>query len=520
VDPLLVVVLAAAAAVVGYVVASAVAKARTKAAANTAKAEADAILAKARGDAEHISRDAQLAAKDELLKLRTENEKRLEGDRNEVRERDRALQKKEQALDERDSAIDKRQRMLADVETTVAKRQEQVREKDDELAKLLEEQRAVLARTAGMTVEEAKAALLDKIRIDVAEEEQRIIVKSEEKIRATVDERSKDILSTAIQRVAAEHATEITVSVIDLPNDEVKGRIIGREGRNIRAFEKASGVDVVVDDTPGVIVVSAFDGVRRETARRAMLKLIKDGRIHPSRIEEVMKETQAEMEQDLIETGKKAVLDTNVGQMHPKLVHLLGRLKYRTSYGQNVLQHSIEAAELCAAIASELGLKPRLAKRCGLLHDIGKAIDHEVEGGHPAIGADIARRCGEDAIVVNAIAAHHEDVRMETSYAVLAAAADAISAARPGARRDTLERYVQRLQKLEEIACRYEGVDHAYAIQAGREIRVMVNPTKIGDRTAQRMAREIAKSIENELTYPGEVKVTLVRETRVTDYAR
>jgi len=371
-----------------------------------------------------------------------------------------------------------------------------------------------------MTVEEAKTALLDKIRVDVAEEEQRIIVKSEEKIRATVDERSKDILSTAIQRVAAEHATEITVSVIDLPNDEVKGRIIGREGRNIRAFEKASGVDVVVDDTPGVIVVSAFDGVRRETARRAMLKLIKDGRIHPSRIEEVMKETQAEMEQDLNETGKKAVLDTNVGQMHPKLVHLLGRLKYRTSYGQNVLQHSIEAAELCAAIASELGLKPRLAKRCGLLHDIGKAIDHEVEGGHPAIGADIARRCGEDAIVVNAIAAHHEDVRMETSYAVLAAAAYAISAARPGARRDTLERYVQRLQKLEEIACRYEGVDHAYAIQAGREIRVMVNPTKIGDRTAQRMAREIAKSIENELTYPGEVKVTLVRETRVTDYAR
>ncbi len=506
--------------VVGYLVARSLGRAKSRVEADQARAEADTIRAKAKDDAEHLKRDAQLAAKDELLKLRTENEKRLETDRLEARERERALTKKEQALDERDSGLEKRQRMLADVETSVAKRQETVRQKDEELAKLLEDQRAVLAQTAGMTVEEARTVLLDKIRIDVAEDETRIIAKSEERIRATCDERTKDILSTAIQRVASEHAAEISVSVIDLPNDEVKGRIIGREGRNIRAFEKASGVDVVVDDTPGVIVVSAFDGVRRETARRAMLKLIKDGRIHPSRIEEVMKETQAEMEADLNEAGKKAVLDTNVGQMHPKLIHLLGRLKYRTSYGQNVLQHSIEAGELCAAIAAELGLKPKLAKRCGLLHDIGKAIDHEVEGGHPAIGADIARRCGEDAIVVNAIAAHHEDVRMETSYAVLTAAADAISAARPGARRDTLERYVQRLQKLEEIACRYEGVDHAYAIQAGREIRVMVNPTKVGDRTAQRMAREIAKSIENELTYPGEVKVTLVRETRVTDYAR
>jgi ribonucrease Y len=511
---------AAVGGVLGVVVARRFAKAKDQAAARQAEAEAEAIRQKARIEAEHIRKDAQLAAKDELLKLKEENEKRLEGDRSAVREKERALSKKEQLLDERDTSHEKRQRMLAEVESAVVKRQDAVRAKEEELVALLEQQRAALTRTAQMTVDEARAALLETVRADVAEEETRLIAKSEERIKATVDERSRDILSTAIQRVAAEHATEITVSVIDLPNEEVKGRIIGREGRNIRAFEKASGVDVVVDDTPGVIVVSAFDGVRRETARRAMLKLIKDGRIHPSRIEEVVKETQAEMEADLNETGKKAVLDTNVGQMHPKLIHLLGRLKYRTSYGQNVLQHSIEAGELCAAIASELGLKPRVAKRCGLLHDIGKAIDHEVEGGHPAIGADIARRCGEDPVVVNAIAAHHEDVRMETSYAVLTAAADAISAARPGARRDTLERYVQRLQKLEEIACRYEGVDHAYAIQAGREIRVMVNPTKIGDRTSQRLAREIAKSIENELTYPGEVKVTLVRETRVTDYAR
>jgi ribonuclease Y len=511
---------AAVGAITGAVGARLLSRKKDQLAAEQAQAEAETIRQKARAEAEHIRKDAQLAAKDELMKLKEESDKRLEGDRAAVRDRERSLQKKDQALDEREGALEKRQRMLSDVETAVAKKQEQVRERETELDKILEEQKAALTRTAQMTVEEARSTLLEKIRVDVAEDETRLIAKSEERIRATADERSKDILSTAIQRVAADHASEITVSVIDLPNDEVKGRIIGREGRNIRAFEKASGVDVVVDDTPGVIVVSAFDGVRRETARRAMLKLIKDGRIHPSRIEEIVKETQSEMEADLNETGKQAVLDTNVGQMHPKLVHLLGRLKYRTSYGQNVLQHSIEAGELCAAIASELGLKPRLAKRCGLLHDIGKAIDHEVEGGHPAIGADIARRCGEDPIVVNAIAAHHEDVRMETSYAVLTAASDAISAARPGARRDTLERYVQRLQKLEEIASRYEGVDHAYAIQAGREIRVMVNPTKIGDRTAQRLAREIAKSIENELTYPGEVKVTLVRETRVTDYAR
>jgi ribonuclease Y len=520
VDGLAWIIAGAVGVAVGFIVAKTMSKARDDAAATKANADAEALTQRARAEAENIKKDAQLAAKDELLKLRTENEKRLEADRAEVREKERLLLKKEQALDERDGGLEKRQRMLSDVESAVVKKQEVVRAKEEELGKIVEEQRTELTRVAQMTIEEARAALLEKIHVDVAEEETRLIAKSEERIKATVDERSKDILSTAIQRVAADHASEITVSVIDLPNDEVKGRIIGREGRNIRAFEKASGVDVVVDDTPGVIVVSAFDGVRRETARRAMLKLIKDGRIHPGRIEEVVKETQGEMEQDLNETGKQAVLDTNVGQMHPKLIHLLGRLKYRTSYGQNVLQHSIEAGELCAAIASELGLKPRLTKRCGLLHDIGKAIDHEVEGGHPAIGADIARRCGEDPVVVNAIAAHHEDVRMETSYAVLAAASDAISAARPGARRDTLERYVQRLQKLEEIACRYEGVDHAFAIQAGREIRVMVNPTKVGDRTAQRMAREIARSIENELTYPGEVKVTLVRETRVTDYAR
>lgn len=483
-------------------------------------AQAEALRAQAAADAEHLRKEAQLAARSDLLKAREEHDRKIESQRKELREAERAVERREQAFADREAAVEKRQRALTEMEELFMKRQAEVRSREETLTKSEEQQRQALAQLSGMTREEAREALLERVRNEVADEEERIVAKSMEKVRLTVDEKAKDVLSTAIQRVAAEHAAEITVSVLDLPNEDVKGRIIGREGRNIRAFEKASGVDVIVDDTPGVIVLSAFDGVRRETARRAMLKLIKDGRIHPARIEEIVKATQAEMEEHINETGKKTVLDLGIGQMHPKLVHLLGRLRYRTSYGQNVLQHSIEAAEVCAAMAGEIGMKTRLAKRCGLLHDIGKAVDHEVEGGHPAIGADIARRCGEEAVVVNAIAAHHEDVRMESPYAVLTAAADAVSAARPGARRDTLEKYVQRLQKLEEIACRYEGVDQAFAIQAGREIRVMVNPSKIGDRTAQRLAREIARAIENELTYPGEVKVTLMRELRVTDYAR
>lgn len=484
------------------------------------EAEARSLRERAETEAEHLRKEAQLGARADLLKLREEQEKRLEADREGIRRSEREASRREQSLGDRETALEKRQKLLDDVEEQVQKLQSDVRARESAIAKAEEEQREALAKMSGLSRDQAREELLARIRIEVAEDEERLLRKSMDEVKAKVDERTKDILSTAIQRVAAQHAAEITVSVVDLPTEEVKGRIIGREGRNIRAFEKATGVDVIVDDTPGVIVLSAFDGVRRETARRTMLKLIKDGRIHPARIEELTKQSQAEMEEDLNEAGRKAVLESNVGQMHPKLVHLLGRLKYRTSYGQNVLMHSIEAGEVCAAVAGELGLKTRLAKRCGLLHDIGKAVDHEIEGGHPAIGADIARRCGEDPIVVNAIAAHHEDVRMETPYAVLTAAADAVSAARPGARRDSLEKYVQRLQKLEEIACRYEGVDQAFAIQAGREIRVMVNPSKIGDRTAQRLAREIARAIENELTYPGEVKVTLMREVRVTDYAR
>ncbi len=511
---------AAAGLAVGAGAAFAFFRRKTAAEQATTEREASGIVDRANQEAERIVRDAELRGRDEALGIREKQEKKLESQRGELRGRERGHQKREQAFAQRELALEKRQGMLQDVEDRAAKRQSELRSKQTEIDSLLEQRREQLAETAAMTEEQAKRALLADIRVEIADEEERLIAKSEELIRQTSEERARDIVATSIQRIAASHASEITVSSIDIPNDDVKGRIIGREGRNIRAFEKAAGVDVIVDDTPGVVLVSAFDGVRRETARRSMVKLVKDGRIHPAKIEEVVRATSAEMEDNINDVGKRAVLDANIGRLHPKLVHLLGRLKYRTSYGQNVLQHSLEAAHVCGLMAAELGLDERLARRCGLLHDIGKSIDHEVEGGHPAVGADVARRCSEDQIVVNAIAAHHNDVPMETVYSVLTAGADAVSASRPGARRDTLERYIQRLQRLEEIAARYEGVDTAYAIQAGREIRVIVNPNKIGDRTAQRLAREIAKTVEEELTYPGEVKVTLLRETRVTDYAR
>ena len=488
--------------------------------ASQVEAEAEAIRLTATTDAESIRSKAESEGQAETSRLRKEQDEAFGKERTELRGWSGKLQAKEESLSDRTASFEKRRRALKDVEDAVTKRQNEVRAKELELTEVLDEQSRILTETAGMSQEQAKEALIARIRGDIAAEEERLIARSEELVRATSEEKARDILSTAIQRYAADHSSDINVSTVDLPNDDLKGRIIGREGRNIRAFEKASGVDVIVDDTPGVVLLSAFDGVRRETARRAMSKLVRDGRVHPARIEEVMRQTRSEMEEHINETGKTAVLELNIGSLHPKLVHLLGRLRYRTSYGQNVLKHSVEAAYLCGNLAAELGLDPVLAKRCGLLHDVGKAVDHELDGGHPAIGADIARRCGETQIVVNAIAAHHNDVRMETAYSVLTAAADAVSAARPGARRDTLERYIQRLEKLEEIAKRYEGVDQAFAIQAGREIRVMVNPNRIGDRTSQRLAREIARSIEDELTYPGEVKVTLLRELRVTDYAR
>ncbi len=485
-----------------------------------AAAEAEALLVKARADAESIRKDAILAGKEEALQRREKTAAEEATRRRELQDLEMRLGRLEESLAERDQALEKKMRQNQELEKDIAARKTRIEAKEKDIDAKLEEQKLVLTNLAGMTRDEARAMLLQKIEKDLEVEHANLVTRMLDRAKEDVDEKAREIIGTAIQRVASDHSAEITVSSVDLPNDEMKGRVIGREGRNIRAFEKASGVDVIVDDTPGVIVVSAFDGVRRETARRALEKLLKDGRIHPAKIEETLKVCKEEMDEVVQEAGRKAVQDLDVHGVHPKIISLLGRLKFRTSYGQNVLLHSTECGALCGVMASELGLDPKIAVRCGLLHDIGKAVDHEVEGGHATIGGDIARRCGEDPTVVNAIAAHHEDIKMESVYSVLTAAADAMSAARPGARRDSLERYVKRLQALEELAHRYEGVEQAFAIQAGREVRVIVNPGKVSDRLARKIAYDLARHIESELTYPGEVKVTCVRETRVTEVAR
>jgi ribonuclease Y len=363
--------------------------------------------------------------------------------------------------------------------------------------------------------------MIERLEAELSTEVASRIQKREEQLRLAAEEKSKEILATAIQRYSAGHTADTTVSTVDIPSDDMKGRIIGREGRNIRTFEKCTGVDVIVDDTPGVVIVSAFDNVRREIARLALTKLIQDGRIHPSRIEEVVKETQEEMEKHILDVGKQAVQEANINPVHEKLMQLLGRLKFRTSYSQNVLQHSIEVAYMCGLMAEELGLNGQLARRCGLLHDVGKAADHEMEGGHPKVGAELAKRYGENSKeVLHAIQGHHDDVTIDHVYTVLVAAADAISASRPGARRETLEKYVKRLEELEAVASGFPGVEQVYAIQAGREIRVIANAAQTSDSDAVRVCRDIAKAIEEQLNYPGEIKVTVVRETRAVEFAR
>lgn len=486
----------------------------------SAESEAEAILARARLEGESLVKDAQLKAKEESLQRREKAAAEEAARRRELGDLEIRLGRLEESLADRDQALEKRMRQNQETDKDLQARRARLEAKEAEIAAVLEEQKGILTTLAGMTRDEARQMLLQKIEKDLEAEHANLVSRMLDRAKEEAEEKAREVVATAIQRVAADHSAEITVASVDLPNEDLKGRVIGREGRNIRAFEKASGVDVIVDDTPGVIVVSAFDGVRRETARRALEKLLKDGRIHPAKIEDTLRVCKDEMDEVVQEAGRKAIQDLDLHGIHPKIISLLGRLKYRTSYGQNVLLHSSECGALAGVMAAELGLDVKLAVRCGLLHDIGKAVDHEVEGGHAFIGGDIARRCGEDPVVVNAIAAHHEDIRMETAYAVLTAAADAMSAARPGARRDSLERYVKRLQALEEIAFRYEGVEQAFAIQAGREVRVIVNPGKVSDRLARKIAHDLARNIEAELTYPGEVKVTCVRETRVTEIAR
>ena len=485
-----------------------------------AQRKADEAVERAEHERERILKEANVEAKEQQLTIRSEFEAETQETRQELRQLQRQLAKREDGIDQKNEGLVKKEKYIENLEKDLAERLRKVAGSEKELDELINKEKDTLFSLANMTRDDAVKMLLDRIRGEVERDEDQIVRRSIERIQERADEKAQEIVVAAIQRCAVEHTADSVVSAIGLPSDDMKGRIIGREGRNIRAFEKATGMDVIVDDTPGVVVVSGFDGVRREIARRTMEKLIEDGRIHPARIEELAAKCRKDVDEIIRTTGRQTCADLDVQGVKREMIHNLGRLKYRTSYGQNVLQHSIETAKLCAAIAGELKLNTALARRIGLLHDIGKAIDHEVEGGHPEIGADLARRFDEKPVVVNAIAAHHEGCAPESVYAVIVQAADAISASRPGARRESLERYIKRLRKLEELASSFPGVETTYAIQAGREVRVIVNADRIADDQLAVLARNVANEIEKELAYPGEIKVTVLREKRCVEYAK
>lgn len=485
-----------------------------------ARNESERLIAEAKSEAEVVRKNAEVDAKAEFLRSQEALRKEADAMRAEMKETEKRLAKREDNLESKLDTLVTKEKNLEQEGKRQAARLEEVVRKEKEAEDLITERREQLLRISGISVDEAKKLVLDDVRHDVEQDAAVLIEKTVSLAKDEAMMRSREITLTAIQRYAGEHTCESTVSTVDIPTDEMKGRVIGREGRNIRAFEKATGVDVIVDDTPGVVVVSAFDPVRREIARRSLERLISDGRIHPGRIEELVEQVQKEVEEEVHETGKKAAVEASIGGLHRKQLELLGKLKFRTSYGQNVLRHSLEVAFLCQAIADELGLDGRLARRCGLLHDIGKAIDHEVEGSHQKIGADFCRRFNEKPEVLNAIEGHHGDIPSISPYTPIVMAADAISASRPGGRRESLERYVQRLQQLEEIAKGHKGVREAFAIQAGREIRVIVDAKRIDDANAAMIAREIAQQVEEQMTYPGEIKVTVLREVRAVATAR
>lgn len=479
----------------------------------SAELEAKRLLQNAETEAEAKKREAIVAAKEEVMQIRNELEKETRERRNELQRLERRYLQKEETLERKLEALEKKEDNLQRKETEVEKQK-------NELNELIAKQMAELERLSGLTPEEAKQLLLKNIEEEVRYESAIMIKEIETRAKEEAEKRAKDIISLAIHRCAADHVAESTVSVVALPNDEMKGRIIGREGRNIRALETLTGIDLIIDDTPEAVILSGFDPIRREVARLALEKLILDGRIHPARIEEMVEKAQKEVEQKIREEGEQATFETGVHGLHPELIKLLGRLKFRTSYGQNVLKHSIEVSHLAGLMAAELGVDVHTAKRAGLLHDIGKAVDHDTEGTHVQIGVDICKKHKESWDVIHAIEAHHGDIEPKTIVAVLVAAADAVSAARPGARRETLETYIKRLQKLEEIADAFEGVEKSYAIQAGREIRIIVNPEKVDDVLAPRIAHDISKRIEEELEYPGQIKVVVIRETRAVEYAK
>jgi ribonuclease Y len=530
VDPYLAAGLAAGAAVVGAGLAYAAVRLGGRAGAAPAPSAEELRLAETRGqdlvdqakrEAEQIVREAELRARDDAFHRREEVNRELDAARSELRDQERRIEKREDSAEQKQKELARKERHLESLHKKLGERKETIERKTKQLDELIDQETQRLHEITGLSRDRAVQMLMDRLEKELAEELAGKIRNQEQRLRETAESKSRDILATAIQRYAAQHTADTTVSTVDIPSDDMKGRIIGREGRNIRTFEKCTGVDVIVDDTPGVVIVSAFDNIRRETARLSLAKLIQDGRIHPSRIEEVVEETQKEMEKHIAELGKQAILDADIPMPHEKIVQLLGRLRFRTSYSQNVLQHSLEVSHLCGLMAAELGLNPQLARRCGLLHDIGKAADHEMEGGHPKVGSELARRYGETSKeVLHAIAGHHDDVTIDNIYTVLVASADAISASRPGARRETLEKYVKRLENLEAVACGFPEVEHAYAIQAGRELRVIVNSAHTNDAQAVKVCRDIARSIEQQLDYPGEIKVTVIREMRMVETAK
>ena len=502
--------------VVGYWIRKSIAEKKISSAEELAKQ----IVQEGHRNAEVAKKEALVEAKDENHKVRQQLEQELRERRGELQKQESRLMHKEENLDRKDETLDKRERTQEKKENTIAERQQQIEEMEGRVAAMLKDQQAELERISGLTSDQAKQVILERVEKEVSHESALIIKEAENRTKEESDKKAKEILSLAMQRCASDHVAETTVSVVNLPNDEMKGRIIGREGRNIRTLETLTGIDLIIDDTPEAVILSGFDPIRRETARIALEKLVQDGRIHPARIEEMVDKSRREVDEYIREVGEETTFEVGVHGLHPDLIKILGRLKYRTSYGQNVLKHSVEVAHLSGLLAAELGQDVTLAKRAGLLHDIGKAIDHEVEGSHVEIGKELAMKYKEKDVVINSIASHHGDEEATSIIAVLVAAADALSAARPGARSETLENYIKRLEKLEEIAESYEGVEKSFAIQAGREVRIMVKPEEIDDLESVRIARDIRKRIEEELTFPGHIKVTVIRETRAVEYAK
>lgn len=486
----------------------------------SAEAKVKYLLENAKRDAENRKKEVDLEAKELLYKLRQDFEKETRERKEGLTGIEKRLVLKEENIERRVDILERKEEDINKREAVLKQTEAAIKQKDAQLTTLLAEEKQMLQKISSLSPEEAKKLLLSRLEEELSKEKAVLIRKMQDGLKETTDKEAREVLSLAIQRCATEHVVESTVSVVSLPNDEMKGRIIGREGRNIRALEMATGVDIIIDDTPGAVTISGFDIVRREIARLAIERLIADGRIHPGRIEEVVEKAKKEMEDKVREEGEKAAFDMGIHNIHPEVIKLLGKLKYRTSFGQNSLQHSKEVSYLMGIMASELGLDFKLARRVGLLHDIGKAVDQQIEGTHAKIGAELAKKYGESQEVVNAVEAHHEETESKSIYGVLAIAADAISAARPGARRETLESYVKRLENLESIATFFKGVEKAFAIQAGREIRVIVQPEKISDADSVILARDIRKKIEEGMEYPGQIKVTVIRETRAIEYAK